>query len=256
MKAIRKGDKGKQVEAWQYFLIGRGYTNIVADGEFGPNTYKATLAFQNSAGIPADGVVGNTTYTAAMKMGFLLVNDPKDNSSTGLNWPKIPSFKPLTASQMQSRFGKIEFRINPDGNSVTILNDWKSKNIVTLDMPFLKNTGPYFTSKISVHKDAADKFQKLFRAWEEKGLLHLIKSYDGAFNPRLIRGSNTTLSTHAFGIAIDINVRWNGLGSVPARKGQEGSVRELVPIANKLGFFWGGHFTRKDGMHFELAKTP
>jgi len=29
---------------------------------------------------------------------------------------------------------------------------------------------------------------------------------------------------------------------------------KLVPIANELGFYWGGHFTRRDGMHFELAK--
>jgi hypothetical protein len=31
-------------------------------------------------------------------------------------------------------------------------------------------------------------------------------------------------------------------------------VRELVEIANEWGFYWGGHFTRKDGMHFEIAK--
>jgi hypothetical protein len=31
-------------------------------------------------------------------------------------------------------------------------------------------------------------------------------------------------------------------------------VRELVPIANRLGFFWGGHFqNRLDGNHFEVA---
>ncbi len=79
-------------------------------------------------------------------------------------------------------------------------------------------------------------------------------TYDGAFNPRLIRGSATNLSCHAWGIAIDINVPWNGLGIVPSLKGQKGSVRELVKIANRLGFYWGGHFGRKDGMHFEIAK--
>jgi hypothetical protein len=44
------------------------------------------------------------------------------------------------------------------------------------------------------------------------------------------------------------------LGVPPAKQGELGSVRELVPIANKWGFYWGGHFKeRKDGMHFELA---
>jgi hypothetical protein len=42
---------------------------------------------------------------------------------------------------------------------------------------------------------------------------------------------------------------------VPALVGQRGSLRELVPAANRLGFFWGGHYAnRKDGMHFEVSK--
>jgi len=36
--------------------------------------------------------------------------------------------------------------------------------------------------------------------------------------------------------------------------GQKGCVRELVPIAHENGFYWGGHFSRLDGMHFEIAK--
>ena len=49
----------------------------------------------------------------------------------------------------------------------------------------------------------------------------------------------------------------------PAMIGEIGCVRELVPIANECGFYWGGHFGldsngkvigRMDGMHFEIAK--
>ena len=62
------------------------------------------------------------------------------------------------------------------------------------------------------------------------------------------------LSNHAFGTAFDINVPFNPLGARPALIGKQGSVRELVPIANEHGFFWGGHFgKRPDGMHFEVA---
>jgi hypothetical protein len=54
---------------------------------------------------------------------------------------------------------------------------------------------------------------------------------------------------------MDINVAWNGLGRQPAFVGQKGSVRELVPAAEKHGFYWGGFFaSRPDGMHFEAAK--
>jgi hypothetical protein len=44
------------------------------------------------------------------------------------------------------------------------------------------------------------------------------------------------------------------LGAIPAPVGHEGSVRELVPIAHRFGFYWGGYFKqRPDGMHFEVA---
>ena len=57
------------------------------------------------------------------------------------------------------------------------------------------------------------------------------------------------------GTAFDINERWNNLGDPPARLGAQGSVREMVQIANQHGFHWGGHYDgRKDGMHFELAR--
>ena len=72
---------------------------------------------------------------------------------------------------------------------------------------------------------------------------------------RRVRGSATKLSNHAFGAALDINYAWNKLGHIPALIGSRGSLRELVPIANQLGFYWGGHYAgRKDGMHFEVAK--
>jgi hypothetical protein len=73
---------------------------------------------------------------------------------------------------------------------------------------------------------------------------------------RFVRGraAQGILSNHAFGSAFDINYDWNKLGAVPALAGQKGSVRELVSIAQENGFYWGGHFERLDGMHFEVAK--
>jgi hypothetical protein len=104
------------------------------------------------------------------------------------------------------------------------------------------------------HRLAADQLIGLWQDWEQAGLLDRILSFDGAFVPRFIRGSTKTLSNHAFGSAFDINASLNGLGVRPPLFGQRGSVRELVPIAHKWGFYWGGHFnTRPDGMHFEIA---
>ena len=60
------------------------------------------------------------------------------------------------------------------------------------------------------------------------------------------------LSNHAFGTAFDINVQWNPLEALP---GRTGCVFELVPMAHRHGFYWGGHFSRRDGMHFEVARV-
>ena len=79
-------------------------------------------------------------------------------------------------------------------------------------------------------------------------------TFNGSYVPRLVRNSKTRLSNHAFGIAFDINSQWNALGSNPAELAKKGSLRELVPLAQQCGFYWGGHFSRKDGMHFEIAE--
>ncbi len=106
-----------------------------------------------------------------------------------------------------------------------------------------------------VHHLAANQIRRLFQAWEDAGLVHHIRTFSGAFNARFI-GKSHTLSNHAFGAAFDINEQWNEQPAVSAATGRTGSVRELVPIANRLGFYWGGHYTNQskiDGMHFEVV---
>jgi len=255
MKAITKGDKGIEVKKWQFFLIGQVYSEVRADGDFGDKSFKASIDFQTKNGLVANGFIDNATYLKAMQFGFQLVDDhPSNMDENSSGWPPLPDFKPLTQSQLQAMFGKIEFTIKGDNSSINITNGWQALNLVAIEIPQIKGLPPYHTNKISVHKKVASQFQKLFNEWDKAGLLPLILSYDGSFNPRLIRGSSTNLSNHAFGVAIDINVPWNGLGVIPALKRQQGSVRELVPIANSLGFYWGGHFQRNDGMHFEIAQ--
>ncbi|WP_203423108.1 M15 family metallopeptidase [Sinorhizobium sp. BG8] len=105
------------------------------------------------------------------------------------------------------------------------------------------------------HRAAERQLTALWLEWESSGLLDRILTYDGAYVPRFQRKSKTKLSNHAFGTAFDINAAFNPLGAEPALMGQKGCIRELVSIANKHGFYWGGHFlVREDGMHFEVAK--
>jgi hypothetical protein len=168
-----------------------------------------------------------------------------------------PKLGPLTLAQRQELFGRIEFVPNPtsaDREGVRITNGWAAANIVEAKVPQLVTAGVSQTGRVWVHKRAKPQLLEVFASWEEAGLLDCLRSWGGCYNARFIRGSTTTLSTHAHGSSFDINMQWNGLNKEPAAAGTHGSVRELVPIAEKLGWYWGGRFTRRDGMHFEIAR--
>lgn len=95
----------------------------------------------------------------------------------------------------------------------------------------------------------------IFRDIDHGGLLDRIVTYDGCFVKRNIRGSNA-ISMHAYGAAIDINAEQNGMGERPARLGEKGCVAEFVQIFALYGWYWGGNFSRPDGMHFEKGIVP
>jgi hypothetical protein len=79
----------------------------------------------------------------------------------------------------------------------------------------------------------------------DRGLVDELKTWDGCFNVRRKRGLKS-LSLHSWGIAIDINAAWNGLGKEPTMS------TKLVKCFTDCGFEWGGTWSRKDGMHFQL----
>ena len=95
-------------------------------------------------------------------------------------------------------------------------------------------------------------FPQLRAALEEvvsRGLADKIhpEEYAGCYYPRFIAGS-TTLSNHAFGLALDLNVPGNQRGTV-------GEIdRDVVQIFKSWGFAWGGDWCYTDPMHFEMNR--
>jgi hypothetical protein len=79
----------------------------------------------------------------------------------------------------------------------------------------------------------------------DRGFVKELKTFDGCFNVRRKRGL-TTMSLHSWGIAIDVNASWNGLHKTPQLSAG------FVKCFTDAGFDWGGTWTRKDGMHFQL----
>lgn len=265
MRTLKQGVKGPDVKRWQWFLIGQKLEPGAADGFFGLQTHKATMEFQARYGLTADGVAGLKTLGQAMRLGFEAIRakpgtTPKPPShADDAAWPPRPAFAPLTSTSVRQKiFGAYRFVHEPvagNAENIRILGDWEDENIVRVEIPQLRGVpGASKSGAVRFHRLAAEQLKVLWAAWEKAGLLDRVLAWDGAFVPRFVRGSRSVLSNHAFGSAFDINAAWNGLGVRPALAGRAGSVRELVPIANRHGFFWGGHFAnRPDGMHFEVA---
>lgn len=160
---------------------------------------------------------------------------------------------PLSDSEIREVFGNFSYAEAAKG-AITILGDWASQNIVKLETPLLSEEGyPH----IKVHKKAAPHFKAAFDEIVASGLTGIIRTCAGTFVPRH-KGWDPArgLSSHSWGVAIDVNVAWNGYGRTPAPLGSVGSLYEIVPIMEKHGFAWGGYFSSpyEDGMHFELAR--
>lgn len=64
LNLIREGDMSTAVYTLQKRLNALGYNTVGADGRFGPQTTKAVIAYQNSKGLKADGLVGPATMNS------------------------------------------------------------------------------------------------------------------------------------------------------------------------------------------------
>jgi hypothetical protein len=175
----------------------------------------------------------------------------------GDSFPPRPTFNPLTTSQKQRLFGPLLAKDDPKRPGFLVVSPaWRRLHTRIIEVPQLEGVpGAPKDCCVRLHVRAVEPFVALWKAWQEAGMLKDVLSWDGGYVPRRVRGSRS-ISSHAFGIAFDINAHWNPLGRPPAPSGAIGSVARLVRLANRHGFFWGGHFrSRPDGMHFELARV-
>ncbi|MCC6525033.1 MAG: M15 family metallopeptidase [Polyangiaceae bacterium] len=129
--------------------------------------------------------------------------------------------------------------------------DWAADYIVAISVPEVPKV-----SGQRLHRRIAAQFIGFYKAAAKKSLTSHFVSNDGAFYPRTITGNSGKLSNHAIGTAVDLNASTNGYGAVPAKRGKDGSVRELADFCGDFGLYWGGWYGKhKDGMHFEAVKV-
>lgn len=105
-------------------------------------------------------------------------------------------------------------------------------------------------TKIYCNKDIHGPLLAALTEVHTKGLSPVLKTFDGCFNIRAVRGSSN-MSTHAYGLAVDINASINPLAST---HGDFTKHLDVVDCFKSQGFDWGGDWNgRKDSMHFSYA---
>lgn len=108
---------------------------------------------------------------------------------------------------------------------------------------------PWFPKeKIYIHKDFRPLLHAAFKALEASGCHREIRSFDGCFNIRHVRGGYSVLSIHSWGAAIDLNARDNPIATTG--KWSDAFIRTMNRQQIYCGQQWHG---RKDPMHFAMV---
>jgi pimeloyl-ACP methyl ester carboxylesterase len=147
-----------------------------------------------------------------------------------------------TGSVSGATIGTMQFRILQNG-FIDPDPAWVASNITTGSVPIL--------GSVRCHRIMIPQLASALQEISDSGLASEIRpgDYAGCYVPRFIdRDPRRGLSMHAFGLAVDLNVSTNGLGT---RGDMDPTV---VQIFQKWGFTWGGVWGRPDPMHFELAR--
>lgn len=150
------------------------------------------------------------------------------------NAPQIPNVFGTVAQAV----GHYTYRVL-GGGMIAPDPAWVSSHIVTDTVPIL--------GRVTCNKMLFPQLKAALAEVQSRGLAGTIHSTAGCYYPRFIAGTSS-LSNHAFGLAIDINAPENGRGTA----GQMN--RSVVQIFEKWGFTWGGTWHYTDPMHFEMNR--
>jgi len=102
-------------------------------------------------------------------------------------------------------------------------------------------------SKMFINKDFKEKLYNAFLKMRKLGLLREIKTFNGCFNERQVRGRRST-SLHSWAMAIDLNSSIEQL----AQENTNWS-NNFLQVMRSCGIFCGADWSgRKDSMHFAL----
>lgn len=162
--------------------------------------------------------------------------------------PTVLVTPPAGLENIVAMFGDINRYIRPDGS---LDAHWREDFLVVVNLPFPLRLAWDHTrtvSRMTCHHKMAEIFASVFSQIQSRDLQAKIASFGGCFSFRRQR-TGAPLSTHSWGIAVDLNPETNPQGS-------SGDMDAgIVEIFRAAGFEWGGDWTGKtrDPMHFQFC---
>jgi|SRR5450755_1520722 hypothetical protein len=175
------------------------------------------------------------------------------SQSTTITVPSAVETEPLLRAphgldEIIALFGNIHEYVGPDGE---LEARWHADFLERVRLPFslpLSWDPSRTITQITCHRRMTCVFSSVFSHIQERGLEARITSFGGCFTFRPQR-TGSKLSTHSWGIAMDLNSESNPQGS-------DGDMdSELIDIFRHAGFEWGGNWPGKirDPMHFQFC---
>jgi hypothetical protein len=160
---------------------------------------------------------------------------------------------PMTSEKAIARYGAYKDSVVKAGNWPNERRWMTTFNIpdgITSDPDYnwINSGGGGKTKKIYLNRDIEPRLENALDKLKTGHNLNQLKTFDGCFNARSARGA-TSISAHAYGIALDINASDNQMGTSGSQP------QSLVDAFTESGFIWGGSFSRgrQDPMHFSLG---
>ena len=161
---------------------------------------------------------------------------------------RVSVVPPNGLDEIRTTFGDIFAYVTADH---TLDPRWRSEFLDRITLPFpmtLSWNRSQSVTAILCHRLVESAFASVFDRIQSSGLQSKITSFGGCFSFRPQR-TGTKLSTHAWGIAIDLNPETN-------EQGTAGNMDpRLIATFREAGFKWGGDWQgrSRDPMHFQFC---
>lgn len=159
-----------------------------------------------------------------------------------------PIIVPHGIEQIIATFGDIFAYLHSD---YTLDPSWEREQLTSISLPFpltLSWDRSCRVTRMRCHRQLQNVFERCFQQIASENLAPELTSFGGCFSFRPQR-KGTKLSTHSWGIAIDLNPGDN-------KQGTAGTMDpRIVAIFCRAGFTWGGDWKGKsqDPMHFQFC---